>query len=230
MSKLLTEKILDKLYNLRAAAFSSTAVAAIRPFTLLTKERLWNLSDMARRVNNEKIAGDYVECGTCRGGSGALLASFAKDEGWGRQVFLLDSFQGHPKARNNAPDAAEASKWTGTMAASTADVRAALESVGAMNPDKVHILSGWFEDSLPGISAQKVALAHIDCDFYDPVLFCLNTLDPRLTSGGFFVVDDYFYYEGCRLAVDKFLKNHEQTYSIYRKIGPAIVLKKHHSQ
>ena len=97
-------------------------IDAIRPFTMLTSDRLNNLVKLAKKLIAQKIPGLFVECGTCRGGSAALLESLAKNEGWKREMFLLDSFQGHPEARGDAPDSEEVARWSGTMVASVADV------------------------------------------------------------------------------------------------------------
>jgi asparagine synthase (glutamine-hydrolysing) len=50
-----------------------------------------------------------------------------------------------------------------------------------------------------------VAFAHIDCDWYDPVKYCLEALEHRLSPGGEIVLDDYHDYGGCQTATDEFL-------------------------
>lgn len=55
---------------------------------------------------------------------------------------------------------------------------------------------------------QKIAVAHIDCDWYDPVKFCLAAVNSRLSKGSTLIFDDYYDYGGCRTAVDEFLADH----------------------
>ena len=64
--------------------------------------------------------GDFVECGTCRGGSAALLACAMPV---GAHLWLYDSFQGLPEPV--AQDGPVASKYVGACLASQRDVEAA---------------------------------------------------------------------------------------------------------
>jgi asparagine synthase (glutamine-hydrolysing) len=50
-----------------------------------------------------------------------------------------------------------------------------------------------------------VAFAHIDCDWYAPVEFCLAAVHERLSPGGVIVLDDYNDYGGRRAATDAFV-------------------------
>ena len=49
---------------------------------------------------------------------------------------------------------------------------------------------------------EPICLAHIDVDWYDPVICCLERIVPRLTPDGVVVLDDYNDWSGCRKAVD----------------------------
>ena len=55
----------------------------------------------------------------------------------------------------------------------------------------------------------SIALAHIDCDWHDPVKLCLERIHPLLSNGAYVVLDDYNDYTGCRIATDDFLLTHE---------------------
>ncbi len=69
--------------------------------------------------------------------------------------------------------------------------------------DRVHLHKGLFEDTLK--PAWPIALAHIDCDWYEPVKLCLERIGPHLQYGARVVLDDYFDYGGCKKATDEFL-------------------------
>ena len=45
----------------------------------------------------------------------------------------------------------------------------------------------------------------LDGDWYASTKVCLDCLYDKVVSGGFVIVDDYGYYEGCRKAVDEFI-------------------------
>ena len=112
----------------------------------------------------------------------------------GATWYGFDSFEGLPEA------------WT-------LGAKAGAFSIGGHLPpvrSNVRLTKGFFEDTLPGFVAQhpgaKIALLHIDCDFYDPVKLCLQTFYDLVTPGGYIVIDDYGSYAGCRKAVDEFLR------------------------
>lgn len=67
-----------------------------------------------------------------------------------------------------------------------------------------------------------VSLAHIDCDWHDSVLTCLNRIEPHLVTGGTLIVNDYWL--GCRKAVHKYFENkNSNDYSFTKKADLFIV-------
>jgi hypothetical protein len=63
------------------------------------------------------------------------------------------------------------------------------------NNIRLHI--GWFEQTLSPFLhqfADKIALAHIDCDLYSSTKTVLDAIVPRLTIGSILVFDEYFNY------------------------------------
>jgi len=69
--------------------------------------------------------------------------------------------------------------------------------------ERIALHRGLFEDTLRPTA--PVALAHIDCDWYEPVKLCIGRIWPQLSSGGLMVFDDYNDYGGCTKAVDEFV-------------------------
>lgn len=173
----------------------------VMPYTMVALPRLKTLRRLAERLDALGLAGDVVECGTCNGGSGAILAQVASRSPLGRHTWLLDSFQGLPPA--TAADGPRAAAYTGTCLGQQAAVRQVLGRLGV--PDEaVTLVPGWFEHTLPTLPVERVALLHIDADWYESVRLCLNLLFDRVPSGGFVVLDDYGYWEGCRNAWHEF--------------------------
>jgi asparagine synthase (glutamine-hydrolysing) len=74
---------------------------------------------------------------------------------------------------------------------------------------RIRLETGLFADTLCVSPPQRIALAHVDCDWYEPVKECLEAVTGRLSPGGFIVVDDYHDYDGCRWAVHDFLSAHK---------------------
>jgi O-methyltransferase len=163
--------------------------------------RLKSLDSLVRRIDSEKTRGDIVECGTCNGGSAAVLARVAHRSPLSRHVWLLDSFAGLPPATER--DGQFAADYTGLCAGSPARVREVLGHVGVPE-SAVTLVPGWFQDTLPTLKANPIALLHIDADWYDSVKVVLEALYDRVAPGGFIVLDDYGYWEGCRRAWEEF--------------------------
>ncbi|MDK1494620.1 TylF/MycF/NovP-related O-methyltransferase [Sinorhizobium sp. 7-81] len=70
----------------------------------------------------------------------------------------------------------------------------------------VNLHKGLFEHTLPAAGIENIAFVHIDCDWYDPVSYCLNSLADRISPHGVILIDDYHDYEGCRTATNEFLR------------------------
>ncbi len=199
----------------------------VRPFTMVGDSRLESVLALTGQVIAKKLPGAFVECGTCRGGSAALLAYQAKNSGWDRDVFLFDSFQGHPRTTKDpaAPDRKLVEEWGGTLVASVEDVRKACRALDADSPEHVRIFAGWVEDTLPKAGLGQIAFAHLDVDWYEPTKFALEFLLPLMAGGGFVQVDDYSYYpEGCGRAVREFLEAAPGRVRLLRTVGVAAVL------
>jgi O-methyltransferase len=163
------------------------------------------MDELCRRVGEEGIRGDFVECGVYRGGSAGILgleATRSPD----RHLWLFDAFAGMP-APGERDDSAAETIATGFVG-SEADTRRVLERLG-IPPDRYTLVVGWLEETLPELEKPPVALLHIDTDFHDPVKIALEQFYPHVSPGGYVVLNDYGAFEGCRLATDGFLAEHE---------------------
>ena len=61
-------------------------------------------------------------------------------------------------------------------------------------------MEGWFKDTLPLLPAKPLSLIRLDGDMYESTMDALRHLYPRLSPGGYCIIDDYFL-ENCRKAV-----------------------------
>ena len=71
----------------------------------------------------------------------------------------------------------------------------------------VELVKGLFEDTID-LDA-PVALAHLDGDWYESTMTCLERIAPLLVPGGRIVFDDYYYWSGCRRAVDEYFADRD---------------------
>ena len=176
-------------------------LSAVRANTVVSRSKLSTLYSLARRIESAGIEGIVAECGVFRGGSAALLAAATSPA---RQVYLFDSFQGLPEPGEKDGQQARALYREGWCQGTAGDVRAVCRRLGVAD-SRVHLVEGWFQDTLPAFPPHPVALLHIDADWYESVRLCLDTFYDRVSPGGCIVFDDYGRWEGCTRAVDEFL-------------------------
>lgn len=71
----------------------------------------------------------------------------------------------------------------------------------------MRFLKGWFKDTLPRAPIQKLAVLRLDGELYESTVGSLTHLFPKLSVGGYIIIDDYFL-KGCREAVHDFRDKH----------------------
>lgn len=70
--------------------------------------------------------------------------------------------------------------------------------------NNIKFIKGLYRETL--LVNQPVSFAHIDCDFYDPVMNSLEQIIPNLSVGGIITIDDYYCWSGARKATDEYFK------------------------
>src|SRR6185436_17019764 len=83
---------------------------------------------------------------------------------------------------------------------SLTEVQQNFEAYGLLD-DQVQLLNGWFRDTLPTAPSQALAVARLDGDMYESTMDELVNLYPKLSVGGYQIVDDFNAIEQCRQAV-----------------------------
>ena len=163
----------------RLGPLAAWRLSVIRPYTLLDFERLSALRGLVERVIADGVPGSLVECGSWRGGSGALIAATA-DRDPSRQVWLLDSWEGFPAPTSDLDVASNGFVGSaGQCAAPRADAERVLGLVQRRAED-VQLVQGWFEDTVPEVKERigQIALLHLDGDLYGSTKTCLEELYP----------------------------------------------------
>jgi hypothetical protein len=57
--------------------------------------------------------------------------------------------------------------------------------------ERVRFVEGWFCDTLVHVGAERFALVRLDGDLYESTTDALEALYPKLSPGGFVVIDEY---------------------------------------
>jgi len=62
-------------------------------------------------------------------------------------------------------------------------------------------LKGWFKDTLRNPNIERLALIRLDGDMYESTMDGLVNLYPKLSAGGYIIIDDYHVVPACKQAV-----------------------------
>lgn len=161
--------------------------------TMIGVGRLENVKELAQRAIDEGIPGDLVEAGVWRGGCcilmrGILAANAIED----RKVYAIDSFAGlpPPKADLFPEDQGLNLHIYPELAVSLEQVKANFGRYGLLD-EQVVFVKGLFQDTLPSLDAGPFALIRLDGDLYESTHVALEALYPKLSPGGFIILDDY---------------------------------------
>lgn len=186
------------------------------PYTMVSLDRLENLYDLCTRAEAEGIAGSFVECGVWRGGCVGVMGDVAR-RGGVRKIHLFDSFEGLPEPLAEV-DGSMATHYAkgraggeltaiGRCVGPLDDVKTLLFDILRLNPSRVVIHQGWFQQTLPvaAPSIGPIAVLRLDGDWYESTKVCLDHLYDHVTEQGFVIIDDYGVWAGCRKAVDEFV-------------------------
>ncbi|HYO11285.1 MAG TPA: TylF/MycF/NovP-related O-methyltransferase, partial [Tepidisphaeraceae bacterium] len=177
----------------------------VYPYTQVDHTRQRNLLRVAGIVERERVIGACIECGVLDGGTAALVAHATR--GSGRAVHLFDAWEGLPGSTEQ--DGPDARRWKGEVVGSPRRVARVMSRMGVA-PARVTVHKGWFHETFPEAHVPRIALAHIDADFYEATKLCLHRWYPHLSPGGFMQFDDYDSFRGCRQAVEEFLAEHPE--------------------
>jgi glycosyltransferase involved in cell wall biosynthesis/predicted O-methyltransferase YrrM len=185
-------------------------INAVRPYTLLSEARLFSLYSLAKQICLEDVPGNFVECGSYKGGSAALLAVvIQRYSSRPRLVYACDTFEGMPEPtefdRHNGISANLTGFGVGTLKAPISENLDSICQFLKVN-DIVVPVKGLFAQTLPQYKSEigNIALLHADGDWYESTMDIFNMLYESVVPNGIIQVDDYGHWEGCKKALHEF--------------------------
>jgi O-methyltransferase len=177
--------------------------------TMIGTARLTNVLECCVTALKDGVPGDFAETGVWRGGTTILMRAVleALDDPE-RRVWVADSFQGLPAPDGDRYPADAGIDWSdvGVLQVDSDAVRANFARYGLLD-DRVRFLEGWFRDTLPGAPIDRLSVLRLDGDLYESTMDALVALEPKVSAGGFVIVDDYGGWEPCRAAVDDYRRD-----------------------
>ncbi|MDQ2948006.1 MAG: TylF/MycF family methyltransferase [Acidobacteriota bacterium] len=174
--------------------------------TMIGLKRLDQLQACITDVLASGVPGDLIETGVWRGGSAILMCAVLNAYGeTGRMVWVADSFAGLPKPDGRYQQDRGDVHWRfhSVLAVPVEVVKANFARYGLLT-ERVRFLEGWFKDTLPAAPIARLAILRVDGDMYSSTMDVLENLYPRLSPGGYAIIDDYGAVPACRQAVEDY--------------------------
>ncbi len=192
--------------------------------TMIGVKRLQNLRRLCEDALGRNIPGDFIETGVWRGGACILMRAILQVYGiTNRKVFVADSFAGLP-----APDAEKYQADAGANWHEFSELAVSLEEVRSnfvayrLLDEQVIFLKGWFKDTLTVAPINQLAVLRLDGDMYESTMDAITALYPKVSPGGYVIVDDYHSVPACKQAVYDYMTGIKDTPEIQEIDGSAV--------
>ena len=195
--------------------------------TMIGLKRLNNIQFCIEDVLEKNIPGDVIETGVWRGGATILMRAILKVHGdTQRTVWVADSFCGLPKPSGLYPaDEGDMHHSVQFLAVSLDQVKVNFQRYGLLD-NQVQFLAGWFKDTLPNAPIEQLSVLRLDGDMYESTMQALVILYPKLSTGGYVIIDDYGELPNCKKAVTDFRSENNITDIIHEIDATGIYWKK----
>lgn len=181
--------------------------------SMIGLKRMNNIEYCVSKVIEEHVPGDLIETGVWRGGSVIFMAALLRDKQVSdRNVWVADSFEGLPKPNTvkYAADKNDIHYMHPELAITMETVKDNFRKYDLLG-DNIKFLKGWFKDTLPYAPIEKLAVLRLDGDMYESTMDGLVNLYPKLSKGGYIIIDDWGVVPGCKQAVLDYRQQHHIT-------------------
>lgn len=143
-----------------------------------------------------------------------------------RNVWAADSFQGMPKPNPEKYPADKGDRfWSHSLDVSIDAVKANFRRYGLLD-ERVKFLVGFFSETIPSAPIDSLAVLRLDGDMYESTYVVLEQLYPKLSQGGYVIIDDYGCVPTCKQATEDFRAAQGITKRIQRVDGSVIFWQK----
>jgi hypothetical protein len=203
------------------------AIREVADYTMVPWPCLEFTIESAFEAIDSGRGGDLVECGVWMGGSSFAML-LAQRYRYGRivkPVWMFDSFEGLPPVEER--DGPAAARYQANTASPLyfdncrAPLPAVLDAVEKFGfaPDEAIVVPGWFNETVPGeraeLAERGIGFLRVDCDWYEPVSYILDTLADLVPEGGRILMDDYYAWDGCARATHDYLSRNDHCWRIF---------------
>lgn len=209
-----TDRFINKIVTLKLSYLSNDALKLLAYYV--------------RLIDLNKVPGVIIETGCALGGSSILMTKVKHSN---RMLYVYDSFGMIPEPsevdgedvhlrysqiRNGKSRGIGDDLYYGYESNLLEKVKDNFTLFKLnLKKESVELIKGYYKDTL--VVTEPVALAHIDCDWYESVKLSLEQITPKLVVGGYLIIDDYYRYSGCTTAVDEYFKSKMQNFKFIKK-------------
>lgn len=196
--------------------------------TMIGVKRLDHIHRCLEEILHENIPGDCIETGVWRGGATILMRAILKAHGdTRRMVWAADSFEGLPIPNGKKYPADRGLNFCNCpeLKISLKEVKANFKKYNLLDA-QVRFLKGFFSKTLPKAPIQSLSLLRLDGDLYESTADALKFLYPKLSLGGYIIIDDYHAIGACAKAVNDYRQKNKVTESLMEVDGVAVYWKK----
>lgn len=198
-----------------------------RKLTYLQKDALMELAAAVWKADRT-LRGLIIEAGCALGGSAIVIASIKKKE---TPFHVYDAFgmiphPGHKDGqdvhdryqtiRDGRASGIAGNPYYGYETDLLGRVQENFRTLGLVpENENMTFFKGLFSETING--SEPVKIAHLDGDWYESTMTCLERIIPRLVVNGTIIIDDYAAWSGCRHAVDEYFNGKQDEFEITMK-------------
>jgi O-methyltransferase len=194
----LIEQDLDKRMDGRDWPLDAESMIGIK--------RMDNVKYCVEEVIKNGIPGDFIETGVWRGGTCIFMRALLKAHNvTDRTVWVADSFEGLPKPDPDSypEDSGDKLHTYNELKISEEEVKNYFRNYNLLD-NQVKFLKGWFKDTMPTSPIEKLSILRLDGDMYESTIDVLIHLYPKLSVGGYCIIDDWGAIPACKKAVEDY--------------------------
>lgn len=159
--------------------------------SLISKDRLQEIVQLAEKIVTQGVEGDLIECGVYKGGFTLAAGEMLQRSGSKKILHSIDTFEGHPFSGNEDVTETGVRHHPKGKLSDTSFERLS-DLVRQKNLERhIRLYKGLFEQTFPQLENHRFAFALVDCDLYLSTQQCLDFLIPRMNPGGILFFDDY---------------------------------------
>ncbi len=155
-----------------------------KPYSMVSRKRMQNIWRFLHRIEKDRIPGDIMELGVANGGTAILMAKGTENTTIPRSIWLYDAFED-----------------LGECDATYENTYNTLYTEFGLSQERVHLIRGWFNETVPDYKGDAISLIHLDASGYEAIKSGLELTIDKVSKGGWVVFDNYGVDEGCRKAV-----------------------------